>query len=615
MPAELQSISVNAPFKGLSSVYPQTQVELRYQTFLERFWVRNGVLSATPQFGIHPQLRTLPRGEKGVTHFAVYDFGAIPYLVALGTKRGFFWTGSEWSCISPFYEEGTFSCTAGSTIITGVGTRWMANVKRGDIFWTVGAVGTELVREVHRVISDTTIEVAKPSFPDTHRDIPYKIYDSFMGNEWDSVNYGGWIVFTNTIDGMWRWTVGGFLQRIVPEYKPRYITAYKERLVGMCLVEAGYDAFNRVRWSDVGSTDVWDPLNFADLVDTPGKIETYTHIGDTLYIFKEKSTVSTVYVGGIVVFGFSVVLEGFGALKALSHENIAYCWNKESFFVFDGSRWPENVGAPIVNKLRDAFDKDVFMLALPHYNHIVLFGKNQILCYNYEEKAWGSISSEKSPIVPFICGVLWKRVKVTSWDEVSPSWDSGVGNSWDTLTGTWDALGGTWDTLVGAVQMLPSWNEYIQVAERDSVLVAEKGSRAIDELRYTDFSSTFELHTVDFKIDPDEHGVREGRFLWFFVECVGIGSINETPLMLYVSYSIDHGENWKFLGQTELFFGVVEKTTVYNLRFPFDAVGAFIAIRIYIYRWGGETAGVEIRQLGLQFVPSSLWGLKETGGV
>lgn len=158
-------------------------------------------------------------------------------------------------------------------------------------------------------------------------------YSTTFGRDWNGGVFGGVLVATNEVDVPQYWpltSVGTPLADLVnwpPILRARLIRPFKAFLVALNLTDTGVAKPHRLRWShsaDPGtvpnSWDITDETKDAgevDLTDVQsGEIKEALVLGDSLVIYKDRSTWIMRFIGGASIFRFESLLVSSGILAA-----------------------------------------------------------------------------------------------------------------------------------------------------------------------------------------------------------------------------------------------------------------------------------------------------------
>jgi len=250
----------------------------------------------------------------------------------------------------------------------------------------VTAVGTSYI---YVGTSDKLYELSG----NTWIDVSNGVYTIAADDQWEFAQWGNQLIATDFSDAVQVATIGGVFADLggLPP-KARHIAVVKDFVVLGNTYDAadGYQPL-RVRWSGIGTNNVWDvtdPTTQAgvnDLFNNGGWIQRIIG-GDYGIIFQERAIVKMSYIGSPVVFQFDLMESNRGAyapgaVVAIGN-NIAYL-AEDGFFVFNG-RESIPIGRGKVD--RTFFDStNQIGLNTLFKDRIVAtsYPKEQIICWSY----------------------------------------------------------------------------------------------------------------------------------------------------------------------------------------------------------------------------------------
>lgn len=187
-------------------------------------------------------------------------------------------------------------------------------------------------------------------------------YDTSADNLWNMVAYNGFVILNNGVDIPQQWSPTLYTNKLSnlsgwdSGWRAQVLVGHGPFLVAMNMVDNGVLDTNRIHWSHPGvplalptSWNAADKTKLAgtwSLSDTgTGSIRGAISLGDTTYIFKDKSVHSMRFVGGQAVFAFRLVEEGLGLdwPRAVAKIPIGpdgrakiFFAGEDNFYLFDG---------------------------------------------------------------------------------------------------------------------------------------------------------------------------------------------------------------------------------------------------------------------------------------
>lgn len=364
------------------------------------------------------KVTTTPLEDVPILIDQFFLFDGTDFLL-LGTKKDLYkfnTTTKAGDPLTPIHTTGTVSIAlATPTIVTGVGTVFLANVKAGDWF-KVNVQGTWI--EVASVQTDLqlTLVSAYPGAP--HSGVAFTIRQTFtttLARPWDSEFMLNRMFFTTLADGLHRWNgsaatvtkvIGAGLK------KAKVIVTFESRLVLGNLTDAGVPTPQQIQWSDlVTSVDaiIWDPnavgstAGSMDLLEGSDWILELFKLGDFIVAHKERSVYLISFVGGDFVFTRRLIIDGVGLLaqKAVINtgEELIFAGN-DNFYVFNGISL-EGIGDEVKDQffteLDPSFSERVHATFYEETSECIwAYPKapsadgtpDKELVYNLEEKTW-----------------------------------------------------------------------------------------------------------------------------------------------------------------------------------------------------------------------------------
>lgn len=275
---------------------------------------------------------------------------------------------SKWLYLSPRYSTGTVSTTGASSVVTGVGTAWLANVKAGDFIYlhTVGNAAQRSITpavgawfQVASVTLDTSLTVI--GTPPAITAQPYTIRQTFtaqnLNQYWRSATFprgdiGGTILdrwyATNTVDSIVRLDLGGTqvvkVQIGASGFRCVDLVRYKNMLVYSNVTENSGAAANKpqsFKNSDVGKPETMTGGVAGEFVVGPGTavILTAQTLGDELVVYTENEFVLSSFVGAPDIFAFRTAVDGVGAVggRLIANYNDHHeVLGRDSLYTFNG---------------------------------------------------------------------------------------------------------------------------------------------------------------------------------------------------------------------------------------------------------------------------------------
>lgn len=228
--------------------------------------------------------------------------------------------------LTPTYAAGTISITAiAPTIVVGVGTLFLANVKAGDRF-KVDATGTW--RSVSVVTDNThlTLASAYPGVP--HTGVAYTVRQLFGGSVpenqmlWSSTTVLDTFVATlsavNPIQ-----TYNGSVLAALGGNPPlcEFIGQFANRPVLINVIDGGTRYPQRVQWPDLGTLTSWTPAlgseaGSQDVYEGADWAMASYPYGNYQVLYKERSIHLFSYVGPPFTFVRQQIVSGIGLLAA-----------------------------------------------------------------------------------------------------------------------------------------------------------------------------------------------------------------------------------------------------------------------------------------------------------
>lgn len=375
---------------------------------------------------------------------------------------------------------------------------------------------------------------------------------------WDSTHYAGRICFAGFGVGIYGWDGENPLEQIVSWCSAKFITTYQERLVLAKTIEYGYDQAQRVRWNKPGQYNVWEEVDFADLIDDPTPIMSVVKVGDEPVIFKQNSTLV------MRDFAFYTILHAMGAYTAIAWENKAFFYNKLGVFLFDGSRWPEEISVPVKKNLQGTFNENTKLVLWTKYDHLLLITPQLSLGYNFKEKAWSKLGFETIPNVIF------------------PDWEQSSGTRWSDL----QVLETKWSDYPST-----RWSELY--TKTTGVGFVASGS-SFKKLGYNKIDRSLLLDTKRFPMA--EYGVQKCRFLWLDFECLRNGGT------LTVRITKEREEGWKKIREISgLITGKWE-----TRKLPVDLLGEYFQITFHLDITDivdPDFPALQLRNFGFYYLP------------
>lgn len=274
--------------------------------------------------------------------------------------------------------------------------------------------------------------------------------------DWSSTNYGGFAVITNNTDAPHTWD-GAAANAVALTAWPantecRVIDAYKGFLVTGDITKSGVRFSRLVKWSDQavpgtlpGSWDETDATVQAgefELKGGGGAIVDMAELNDTLYIYRETAVDSMTFTGGVLVFNFKQLFNGWGVMAQNCVGTLLrkhYVFTSNDFVVHDGSTYQSIIEGKQREKIFASID-----------------GINQNRCYvttnNQENEVWfcypetGETSCTKAFTFNVITGETGERDLPNLYHAAAGKRLTVAGGEWNNETQVWNDVDHVWNT-------------------------------------------------------------------------------------------------------------------------------------------------------------------------
>ena len=207
--------------------------------------------------------------------------------------------------------------------------------------------------DLNALASVALVAVSDPGVVTVYLD-DIRTVQAFTGdvdNRFSTANMNDTFVFTNGIDQSQKITeAGGVLTvaDLVTTLAAGTITtsevalAFKDHLLLMANTENAADAPQRVSWTNIGATEDWiaGTAGYQDLVDDESWIVGAELLSENeVIIYKERSVVKMIWVGGHTPFRFQTMVAGTGAVSKEGITNIGgehICFGPDVVFTYKG---------------------------------------------------------------------------------------------------------------------------------------------------------------------------------------------------------------------------------------------------------------------------------------
>lgn len=340
-----------------------------------------------------------------------------------------------------------------------------------------------------------------------------------------------------------------------------YVTPYL--LLGN-LIEGGNNHPYKLAWCDTGNPEVWSgALTNAGSVflsDEPSPIRKIKKLKNYAMVYKDESVYRGFQVGSPDIWDFLCLGLGNGIYspRAIADNGIQHFYmGLQDFYMHDGLR-PTSFGKPvreyIFNRLNRAVNQTCHAVHVEQYKEIWFFITltgltlpTEIWKYNYELDFW-----YMDTVANCISSAMYKQTSFKSWNQTVGSWDSQVGN-WDKQSGVANAPLPVFGLDTGFT-LIQNGNSY------DDVGIAVDSHLDTKDF-FGESASLTKTYTAQKGIERDAR--------WLQVDLFARGD------SVKLSYSIDNGETWVYVGENQLNSSKIQKTT-----FWFDVISSQIRFRI-----------------------------------
>ncbi len=370
---------------------------------------------------------------------------------------------------------------------------------------------------------------------------------------------------------------------------------YAHVLIGG-LTENSVSHPNRVRWCEIGATNIWDwNENFLDVVETSDHIVTMVPLNKYIIIYKGASIFRMEYVGSTdLTWDFIKTIEDEGIFSPQSVcrvVNVHFVVGKRNFYIYDGEFSLRPVGD-------DVMDRFLGPRSVVERSH-----SGRIFCFFLRSRAevWIFMPVKQEELIdsPWDDGTYWDDE--TGWDQLDGAVFSEVFR-YRLSTGTWTrrrypfevtAAGSTvrnasmtWaNARISWSAAKFSWISTLLTGEEESAIF---GNATDNKL----FAFTFASGTDDGDAIPWELETRD------FYSANNLLRFDRFDLMLggeqcKLSYSKDRGETWTRIAVLEA-TDVLRKISTYKqftaqtVRFRLEGSG-YMQFRFLGFTWKIET--------------------------
>ncbi len=182
------------------------------------------------------------------------------------------------------------------------------------------------------------------------------------------------------------------------------VFAFKDHVVLLNNTENAADAPQRASWTNIGSLD--DYINgtagYQDLVDNEDWIIAAAMLSENEYaIYKERSIIIMLWVGGATPFRFYTMVEGVGAISKegiTSRGGDHVILGQDSLFSYDGGRevtfMDDNVKKTMYARLDGQYSARTFLLFLEEDNELQVWlptstvYPDDVWCIEFNKESW-----------------------------------------------------------------------------------------------------------------------------------------------------------------------------------------------------------------------------------